>query len=281
MFLFTVGVVMPELPEVETIKRDLEKLIIDQTIIKVDIYRSNVVKQPEINKFKSGLKNTKIKEVFRRGKLLIIKIQTKEEKTLYLTVHLRMTGQLVYGSLDKKARVSFKLSNNDYLCYNDQRILGELRLVKDWKQLSVVSKMGPEPLTGDFKINLFAKFLAKRSSKIKPLLLDQHFIAGIGNIYAAEVLFLSKIMPDRLACSLKLTEVKLLFKNIRQVLNKAIKFRGSSFSDYRDGHGQLGTFSQHFYVYGRKSQPCLVCKNKIQKITLGGRGTFFCSKCQK
>ncbi len=272
---------MPELPEVETIKRDLEEVIINQTIIKVDVNRVSVVKQPEINKFKSGLKSAKIKQVIRRGKLLVIKTQTKDKKTLYLTVHLRMTGQLVYGELDKKARVSFKLSNGNYLCYNDQRTLGELRLVPDWKQLSVVTKMGPEPLSSEFKLKLFAKLLAKRSAKIKPLLLDQHFIAGIGNIYAAEALFLSKIMPDRLACSLKPSEVKLLFKNIIQILTKAIKCRGSSFSDYRDGHGQLGTFSQHFNVYGRKSQPCLVCKNKIQRIALGGRGTFFCSKCQK
>ncbi|MBU1045228.1 MAG: DNA-formamidopyrimidine glycosylase [Candidatus Omnitrophica bacterium] len=271
---------MPELPEVETIKTDLEKVILNQTITKVDVLRASVVKQPEINKFKAGLTNALIKQIIRRGKLLVIDIQTKDKKTLYLTIHLRMTGQLVYGALDKKARVSFKLSNGDYLCYNDQRTLGELRLVKDWKQLSVVAKMGPEPLSSEFKLNLFAKILAKRSAKIKPLLLDQHFIAGIGNIYAAEALFLSKIMPDRLACSLKPDEVKLLFKNIKQVLNKAIKCRGSSFSDYRDGHGQKGNFSQHFYVYGRKAQPCLVCKNKIQRIALGGRGTFFCGKCQ-
>lgn len=272
---------MPELPEVETIKRDLEEVIIDQTIVKVDVFRPSVVKQPEINKFKSGLKNAQIKQVIRRGKLLVIEIQTKDNKALYLTVHLRMTGQMVYGALDKKARVSFKLSNGDFLCYNDQRTLGELRLVKDWKQLSVIAQMGPEPLSPEFKLNVFSEQLSKRSTKIKPLLLDQHFIAGIGNIYAAEALFLSKIMPDRTARSLKPGEVKALFKNIKQVLTKAIKCRGSSFSDYRDGHGQLGTFSQHFYVYGRKSQPCLVCKNKIQRIALGGRGTFFCSKCQK
>ncbi|MBU1087358.1 MAG: bifunctional DNA-formamidopyrimidine glycosylase/DNA-(apurinic or apyrimidinic site) lyase [Candidatus Omnitrophica bacterium] len=272
---------MPELPEVETIKSDLEKVILNQTIIKVDVFRSSVVKQPEINKFKAGLKNARIRQIIRRGKLLVIELETKDKKTLYLTVHLRMTGQLVYGTFDKKARVSFKLSNGGYLCYNDQRTLGELRLVKDWQQLSVVAKMGPEPLSKEFKLNGFSQQLSRRLTKIKPLLLDQHFIAGIGNIYAAEALFLSKIMPDRQACSLTKAEVCLLFKNIKQVLKKAIKCRGSSFSDYRDGHGQLGNFSQHFYVYGRKAQPCLVCKNKIQRIVLGGRGTFFCSKCQK
>jgi len=272
---------MPELPEVETIKRDLELVILNQTITKVDVLRASVVKHPEVNKFKAGLKNAQIKQIIRRGKLLVIEIETKDKKTLYLTVHLRMTGQLVYGNLDKKARVSFKLSKGEYLCYNDQRTLGELRLVDDWKQLSVISKMGPEPLESEFKLNIFAKLLLKRSTKIKPLLLDQHFIAGIGNIYAAEALFLSKIMPDRTACSLKPDEVKLLFKNIKKVLTKAIKCRGSSFSDYRDGHGQMGSFSRHFYVYGRKAQPCLVCVNKIQRIALGGRGTFFCDKCQK
>jgi formamidopyrimidine-DNA glycosylase len=208
-------------------------------------------------------------------------LETVDKKTLYLTVHLRMTGQLVFGDLDKKARVSFKLSNGAYLCYNDQRTLGELRLVEDWTKLSLAAKMGPEPLSAEFKLSVFQNKLLTRATKIKPLLLDQHFIAGIGNIYAAEALFLAKIMPDRKASSLKPDEVKLLFKHIKQVLTKAIKCRGSSFSDYRDGHGQLGTFSEHFYVYGRKAQPCLVCNHKIQRIALAGRGTFFCGKCQK
>lgn len=272
---------MPELPEVETIKTDLEKLILNQKITRIDVSRPSVVKEPAVNKFKSILTNSQILEIIRRGKLLVIKIKTADAKIFYLTVHLRMTGQLVYGALTEKARISFKLSNGAYLCYNDQRTLGELRLVKDWNQLSVVVKMGPEPLSDEFNLSFFEKQILKRSTKIKPLLLDQHFIAGIGNIYAAEALFLAKIMPDRIASSLSHREVKLLFKNIKQVLIKAIKCRGSSFSDYRDGHGQLGTFSQHFYVYGRKSQPCLVCGNEIKRIALGGRGTFFCDKCQK
>ncbi|MFH1061469.1 MAG: bifunctional DNA-formamidopyrimidine glycosylase/DNA-(apurinic or apyrimidinic site) lyase [Candidatus Omnitrophota bacterium] len=272
---------MPELPEVETIKTDLEKVILNKRITQVNVFRQSVVKEPAVNKFKAILKNSRIKQIIRRGKLLVIQIKTKAEKTFYLTAHLRMTGQLVYGDLDQKARVSFKLSNGLYLCYNDQRTLGELRLVEDWTKLSVAAKMGPEPLSKEFKFSVFQNQLLHRATKIKPLLLDQHFIAGIGNIYAAEALFLAKIMPNRQASSLSILEVKLLFKKIKQVLTKAIKCRGSSFSDYRDGHGQLGTFSQHFYVYGRKAQACLVCNNKIQRIALGGRGTFFCSKCQK
>jgi formamidopyrimidine-DNA glycosylase len=272
---------MPELPEVETIKCDLEQVVINKTIIEVIIRRKSVIKQPSVDRFKQIITGSKIIEIIRRGKLLVFKIEDKNKQIVYLAVHLRMTGQLVYGTSDPKTRVVFKLSNRQNLCYNDQRCLGELRLVEDWTKLNVVLNMGPEPLGPDFESDSFYKKLKKRTTKIKPLLLDQHFIAGIGNIYACEALFLSKINPNRRACDLKKTEILALHKNIKQVLAKAIHCRGSSFSNYRDGHGQKGTFSDNFYVYGRKGQDCLICKNKIQRITIGGRGTFYCSKCQR
>jgi len=272
---------LPELPEVETIKSDLEKVILNKKIIDVTIHRTSVVKEPCLKKFRSLLKGSKIRKIIRRGKLLAIEILTAQRDVYYLSVHLRMTGQLVYGGNDSKSRVSFKLSNGFYLCYNDQRTLGELRVVRNIQDLNVVKNMGPEPLSKDFKLNNFIKDICGRSAKIKPLLLDQRFIAGIGNIYAAEVLFISKIDPARSACDLSAGQVKLLFKNIKALLRKAIKCRGSSFNNYRDGHGNKGTFSDNFYVYGRKGEPCLVCKKSIQRIKLGGRGTYFCPKCQQ
>ncbi len=272
---------MPELPEVETIKRDLEKVILNKKITDVIIHRASVVKEPELKKFKLLLKNSRCRKIIRRGKLLAIEIITHQKEIYFLCVHLRMTGQLVYGVDDPKSRVSFKLSNGFYLCYNDQRTLGELRLVKDIQGLTVVKNMGPEPLGEGFKVSEFIRNISKRTTRIKPLLLDQTFIAGIGNIYAAEALFVSKINPAKKASDLNEQEAKLLFKNIKVILKKAIKCRGSSFSNYRDGHGNKGTFSENFHVYGRKGQACLVCKNPVQRIKQNGRGTYFCPKCQK
>lgn len=281
LLTFNLEKALPELPEVETIKNDLEKVILNKKITAVIIHRSSVVKEPSLKKFKSLLLDSKFRKIIRRGKLLAFEIITAQKEIYFLSVHLRMTGQLVYGSDDPKSRVSFKLSNGFYLCYNDQRTLGELRLVKDIQALNVVKNMGPEPLSKDFRVNDFIKYISMRKAKIKPLLLDQKFVAGIGNIYAAEALFISKIDPARNACDLNEQEAKLLFKNIKSTLKKAIKCRGSSFSDYRDGHGNKGTFSNNFYVYGRKGQACLVCKDFIQRIKLGGRGTYFCPGCQK
>lgn len=272
---------MPELPEVETIKRDLEKAIIDKEILDVVVRRKNIVKEPALADFVKALRHSRCRNVLRRGKLLVLELFTREKKTRYLTIHLRMSGQVVYGKDDPASRVSFQLSDASYLCYNDQRALGELRVVDDWRALKVVRSMGPEPLDKEFTFEEFRKRLGRKTGKIKALLLDQRFIAGIGNIYAAEALFLSGINPEKKACSLDGNESKRLFDNIRKVLLKAIKCRGSSFNTYRDGLGQKGSFSRHFLVYGRKGAACFNCKSPIRRIVLGGRGTYFCGKCQK
>ncbi|MDD5747215.1 MAG: bifunctional DNA-formamidopyrimidine glycosylase/DNA-(apurinic or apyrimidinic site) lyase [Candidatus Omnitrophica bacterium] len=272
---------MPELPEVETIKRDLDPLIRGKTITAVTVSRSTVIKEPGVRQFKRLLLNARCRRIFRRGKLLVVELDSAAGRELFLTVHLKMTGQLVIGPADPKSRVSFHLSDGMVLSYNDQRALGELRVVKDWRLLNVVRGMGPEPLSAGFTAEMFARELHGRSTKIKPLLLDQTFIAGIGNIYAAEALFLSKIAPQRKANTLSQSESKRLFKNIRSILEKAIQCRGSSFNNYRDGLGKKGTFTRHFTVYSRKGEPCVCCKEPIRKMTLGGRGTYFCAQCQK
>lgn len=272
---------MPELPEVETIKRDLEKVILKKKIVDVIVRRRSVIKEPGLKKFKTILKDSQCVNILRRGKLLVIQIKTHAHEVYFLTVHLRMTGQLVFGALDLKSRVSFLLSCGNYLNYNDQRTLGELRLVKNWESLSIVKNMGPEPLDKNLKIGEFKRRILRHSTRIKPLLLDQSFIAGIGNIYAAEALFMSGISPLRRADELTDNEMEGLFKNMKEVLNKAIKCRGSSFSNYRDGQGRRGKFSRHFYVYGRSGQACFKCDDEVKRIVLGGRGTYFCGKCQK
>lgn len=272
---------MPELPEVETIKRDLERVIIKKRITEIQINRKNIIKAPGLKKFKSLLLNGRCMRIFRRGKLLILEIKTADNQKYFLTIHLRMSGQLVFGRKDPCSRLSLRLSDNNYLSYKDQRALGELRLVKDWQQLNIVKSMGPEPLDKKFSLPEFTRRLQERKSKIKPLLLDQTFIAGIGNIYAAEALFYSGISPLRRAVTLSKKEIQLLYKNIKKVLQKAIQYRGSSFSDYRDGRGRRGNFAQHFSVYGRAGRACFRCRGKINRVVLGGRGTYFCAKCQK
>lgn len=266
---------MPELPEVETIKRDLTRTILNKKIVEVRVRKKKLIKEPSLAKFKRGLIGQAAKEVIRKGKLLIIKF--RQDK--FLVVHLRIAGWLVYGEDEKRARVSLKLSNGKFLHYMDQRLLGELKLVKDWRKLPFIKKLGPEP----FKITSqqFRQMFKLRKTKIKSLLLDQTIIAGIGNIYAQEALFLAKIDPQRPANSLGAKEAELLGEKIISVLKEGIKHKGSSVDSYRDLSGDKGGMEERLKVYGRKNQPCLVCKTPIAKIQLAGRGTSFCSKCQK
>ncbi len=271
---------MPELPEVETIRLDLKQAVTGKKITDVEVRRDRVVKYPDLKKFRIRLKSAVCRDVIRRGKLLVMELETAKKKPLYLAVHLRMSGQLVYGAKTDNFRVAFKLSNGCYLSYNDQRLLGELRLVDNWHDLPIVRNMGPEPLDKKFKFSDFRERLRAKKTKIKPLLLDQTFIAGIGNIYAAEALFLSGIDPSRPADKLKEREAEKLFRSIQKILKSAIRHRGTSFDKYRDGRGQKGSYVKKLYVYGRHKEKCFCCNGEIKRIVLGGRGTFFCPNCQ-
>lgn len=266
---------MPELPEVETIKRDLARTIINKKIVEVQINKNKLIKEPGLAKFKQGLIGENIQEVIRRGKLLIIKLK----KDKFLVIHLRIAGWLIYGREEPRARVGFKLSNGKFLNYMDQRVLGELRLLKDWQSLKFVKELGPEPF--EIRPEQFKEIFKNRKIKIKALLLDQTVIAGIGNIYAQEALFLAKIDPQRSANNLTPRESELLGEKIISVLKEAIKHKGSSVDSYRDLSGDKGGMEERLKVYGRKGKPCLVCKTPIAKIQLAGRGTCFCPKCQK
>ncbi|MBU2043861.1 MAG: DNA-formamidopyrimidine glycosylase [Candidatus Omnitrophica bacterium] len=266
---------MPELPEVETIKRDLTKTILNKKIVAVCIRKPKVIKEPSIAKFKKSLIGESAKEVIRQGKLLIIKFRPDK----FLAVHLRIAGWLIYGHKEERARVSFQFSNGKFLHYMDQRLLGELRLIKDWRSLNFVKNLGPEPFT--LRPEQFVQIFKSRKTKIKALLLDQTLIAGLGNIYAQEALFLAKIDPRRPANSLSSQEAKLLGLKLTAVLREGIKYKGSSVDSYRDLNGDKGGMEERLKVYGRKGQPCLICKTPITKIQLAGRGTSFCSHCQK
>lgn len=266
---------MPELPEVETIRRFLSRKILNKKISAIIVNDSRVIKEPALRQFKKSLKGARIQNILRRAKVLVFEL----DSGMYLVMHLRIAGWLLYGKKEKKARVSFKFSDNFYLNYMDQRVLGEMRLRQDYRDLSFIKKLAPEPFAMDAQ--QFKDALAGKKTTIKNLLMNQEVISGIGNIYAQEALFLSKIKPQRLAGSLSLAETRLLHKNLISVLKEAIRHKGSSVDTYRDPQGNKGTMAKHLRVYDRKGEPCYVCKEPIVKISLAGRGTCFCPQCQK
>ena len=263
------------MPEVETIKRDLSKKICGLKITAVKISSPRVIKEPAAEEFAKLLKGDTVQEVLRAAKILILGFKSGR----FLIIHLRISGWLLYGKADQKARVQIEFDNGAYLNYMDGRLLGHLRLRQDWKDLKFIRELGKEPF--DQSPQEFAKNLENKKTRIKPLLLDQTFIAGIGNIYAQEALFSAGIDPCRAAGSLSGTEAVKLHKAIVDVLNQGIKYRGSSVDAYRDPEGNNGGMEKHLKVYGRQNQPCPVCARPVQKIVLCGRGTCFCGHCQK
>ncbi len=266
---------MPELPEVETIKKELEKVISGKKIIEVIVNNPWVIKEPKKEDFIKSLKNTTIKNILRKGKLLILELSSGKS----LAIHLKLTGQLIYPGNVRQSRVSFKFSDGKFLDFNDRRLLGELRIVDDWHSLKFIKELGPEPF--DLTEEEFKKMLSDKKTKIKPLIMDQTFISGVGNLYAAEALFRARINPEKPACSLSDKEKGLLFKEIKDTLNEAIKYQGSSVDQYVQLSGEAGGYVKYHKVYDREGKPCLVCKTPIKRIDLGGRGTYFCPKCQK
>ena len=272
---------MPELPEVETIKRDLQRIVLGKKITEVCVYKPTVIREPSPDIFKKSLKGLVIKKILRRGKLLILGLSNGSA----LTVHLKMTGQLVLRKKlsnpgeAKNSRVAFHLSGGRVLDFNDQRLFGDLRLVADWRKMKFIQGLGPEPF--DLTYGDFRDMLSKKKTKIKPLLLDQSFISGIGNLYAAEILFRSRIDPQRPAQSLGEEEKRRLFKETKEVLTSAILHGGSSVDDYVRLSGKPGNYRQFHRVYGREAKPCFICKGLIKRISQGGRGTYFCPKCQR
>ncbi len=296
---------MPELPEVETLRAGLEKLVLDKKIKEVKILAKKIA-APSAVFLEKKLVDKKFEKISRCGKLLIFEI----DSDCFFLVHLKMTGQLIYvsknerllgghsltkkneelnfnnsagGSLPNKyTRAIFSFLDNSNLYFNDLRKFGYLKIVdrKDLDKL-LLNNYGPEPGSREFNFNYLKNNLKNKSVSIKAYLLNQKNIAGLGNIYVDESLFLSKIKPIRKASSLKDNEIKNLVLEINKIIKKAIKYQGTTFSDFRDIKGNKGNFSKFLKVYGRSGQGCYECKNNIKKIKLAGRGTHFCDNCQK
>lgn len=273
---------MPELPEVETIKRDLAKTILGKRIEETVIFDKRVIKDLSNRNFIQQIKGCEFKDIWRRGKAIVIAFDQQK----YLVVQVKMTGQLIYQpqwnqeSRLKETKVAFRLSNGHYLLYNDQRLFGWLYLVGDLKTVPYLTTIGPEPLKDEFTTQWLYNALKKRKTPIKTLLMNQNFLAGIGNIYASEILFRAGIHPQKVSLKLNKKEIDALHLSIKDILEEAIRYRGTSIRNYRDVEGKKGKFMNRIRVYGREKESCYVCKEPIHRIVQCGRSTFFCKHCQ-
>lgn len=289
---------MPELPEVETISRQLDRAMRGRRILDIQVRLPKMVKQPSAPKFAQSVRGSVIRSVGRRAKLALMNLSNGWT----ILIHLKMTGQLVFrqgskvhvgghpiaGGLDNLpnaySHVIFRLDKGATLFFNDQRQFGYLRLVKTAALDDYFTKQqyGPEPLGRSFTMDYFSSMLRRKSKqRIKPLLMDQSFIAGIGNIYAAEACFAARIRPDRRAGTLSVPQQRLLYRSVIAILKRAVKLKGASADNYVDAHGEPGRYVPKLRVYGREGERCYRCGHTIKDDTMAGRGTAWCPGCQK
>lgn len=260
---------MPELPEVETVVRQLRPKITGRKIKSIIIIDRKLGLSTNYRK----VKNKKIQSVLRRGKYIILQLADN----LQLIIHLRMTGRLLWQNCrlqtDKHTRAIIRLSPKAYLLLDDLRRFATLGFF--------LPELGREPLWKGFNTSYLRAILINNRKSIKDLLLDQKKIAGIGNIYAAEILFASGIHPRRISYSLKPSEMLKLTKETKRILKLAIKHQGTTISDFADTNKEKGNFQNLIKVYDREGLPCPRCRNKISKIKQQGRSSYFCSRCQR
>ena len=295
---------MPELPEVETVARDLQRWVAGATITGATVHWDRTIRHPQpAERFTAEISGATIRRVDRRAKTVLIHL----EDGRVMTVALRMTGALIVtpgdAPPDPYARVVLALADGRELRYRDVRKFGRIglwpggglrtvgagrgarsrRVAEDagtYRIGEVFSGHGPEPLRRSFSAERFAERLSRRSAKLKTLLLDQSFIAGVGNIYADEALWRARLHPLRAADTLTPADVRRLHRAVRQVLREGIANRGASFSDYVDAQGEEGGNAERLAVYRRTGEPCYRCGRRIERIVVGQRSTHFCPRCQ-
>ncbi|MFB9330124.1 DNA-formamidopyrimidine glycosylase [Paenibacillus aurantiacus] len=274
---------MPELPEVETVRRTLIELVAGKRIERVTVSLPRIIQRPqEPEAFAAALAGQTIRTVERRGKFLRILLDD-----LVLVSHLRMEGRYgVYKQdepVELHTHVIFHFDDGTELRYKDVRQFGTMHLFapgEEFKQKPLM-KLGIEPLDESFTLAAFKKALAGRTTKIKPLLLNQEYVVGLGNIYVDEALFTAGIHPERTADTLKASEWQKLYEAVRTTLVRAVEAGGSSIKSYVNGQGEMGMFQHQLLIYGRKDEPCSRCGRAIEKSVVGGRGTHTCPTCQK
>lgn len=272
---------MPELPEVETVRRGLESQVSGKKIKEVDVLWPAIIASPAVDEFKKSLQNQGILRVGRRGKFLLFYLSDGT-----LISHLRMEGKYILvkasESLDKHTHVVFRLEGDEELRYLDVRKFGRMSLVARGEEDGHPSlkKLGPEPTYDAFDYFYMKERLTKHKKSIKALLLDQSLVAGIGNIYADEVLFEAGILPERPASSIEETEAVRLYESIVTKMEAAVKAGGTTIRTYENAFGETGHFQNSLHVYGQTGQPCHICGTLIEKTKVAQRGTHFCPQCQ-
>ena len=268
---------MPELPEVETVLRTLETKIKDRKIVDIKIIYKPIVDCPT-RTFKKELIGQYFRDFKRRGKFLLFVMDD-----ITLVSHLRMEGKYYILSkkdpIDKHTHIIFYLDDGSELRYHDVRKFGRMELMEKKEDYSLFKELGPEPFSKDFNINYVKDYLINKNKPIKEVLLDQSFVAGIGNIYADEILWDIKVNPLRKANELSLEEMKSIISSTRKILKKAIKAGGTTIRSYTSSLGVTGRFQLSLNCHTKDI--CPNCGNKIEKIRVGGRGTYYCPLCQK
>ncbi len=270
---------MPELPEVETVARGLRALLQGRTITGVTVGWPRTIACPAVDEFREQIAGRRVMSISRRGKYVILTLDRG-----YLLIHLKMSGRLYVvpaeQPLDKHEHTVFEMDGGQQLRFHDVRKFGRVCLVDEAEQ--VTGELGPEPLSDDLTLAEFCRRLETRSGRLKSLLLNQAFLAGLGNIYADEVLFRAGLHPQRSAASLTPAEQARLYEAIRTVLRRAVASRGTTLGDggYVDVRGQAGDYQDQIAVYGRTGEPCVRCQTPIERLVIGGRSSHYCPHCQ-
>ena len=278
---------MPELPEVETIRRDLEREVLNRRIKEVDVTGARSIRrQASADEFTSRLRGRKIIAVRRRGKYLLLGLDDGD----VLVVHLGMSGQLLRAKsnrepLERHTHVVLTFTQGGQLRYVDPRTFGELFVTTGDEiehDVPDLAHLGPDPIEDIMTWSRLGQLLHARRTKLKTLLMDQRFLAGIGNLYADEILWGAGLRHDRSSETLSSQEVRRLARSIVETLQEAIKHRGSSLADeqYRDLFGEVGDYQSQHKVYGREGEPCPRCRHRVVRIRAQGRSTFLCERCQ-
>ena len=273
---------MPELPEVETVKETLKLKLIGKKIKDVKVYYDSIIAYPEVKEFSKQIKNLPIKDIKRRGKWLMFDLDK-----YYLLSHLRMEGKYFFKNkedkLDNHEHVVFTLDDDEELRYRDTRKFGKMYLIKkeDINSIGPIKDLGLEPWDDSLTKEYLRSKYKNKKLPIKTVLLDQSIIVGIGNIYADEILFLSKLNPLIKCCDLKDNDLDNIIKYTKEVLEKAIKLGGTTIRTYTSVDGVHGRFQNELLIHGKDKDVCPNCGQPVEKIRVGGRGTYYCINCQK
>lgn len=274
---------MPELPEVETMVRDLAPRVVGRAIETVEAPFPGSVRWPTFEEFRQRVIGRRITDVGRRGKYAILTLQSGDA----LIIHRGMSGSLLLrpadAPMESHVRILFGLEGGDQLRFDDARKFGRLFVmdVAGEERTLPWARMGPEPLDDGFSLQQFSQTLRGRKALIKPLLLNQQVVAGLGNIYVDEALHQARIHPERRAYTLDGEEIERLHRAIRDVLDLAVQGRGTTFNSYRDIEGREGAFQDSLQVFRRAGANCPRCGTSIIKLVVGGRGTHVCPACQR